>query len=169
MSTIPTVMTSASQDMSNVKETTQTNALENVIAALLTSYTAALTHLITHPMITTTPLEKVKSSTAMTGAAQKIQPIVMENVFLMLLECHLDSDLQPLLMDPRSAVRDKTAAMLGKPTSSTYPKVCHTAVPWMKSLTSNNMKTKECLPSVVAKTQQTSVAHTTQLLSANLP
>ena len=98
-------------------------------AVLLTVYTAAQIHLTTHLAPTTTPLEMVKSSTAMTGAAKKTKQDVMDNVFLMKLECQLDTDPLLPLMALRYVVRDKTAVMLGKPTSNISHKACHSVAP----------------------------------------
>ena len=62
----------------------------------------------------------MKSYTAMTGAAQKIQHIVMENVFLMPLECHMDTEHPQVDMEnPRFVVKDKIVVTLDKPTSNT--------------------------------------------------
>ena len=120
------VVISAFQAMSDAKVTTQENVLLNVTAAHNTTSTAVTELITTQKVIITMLLVTENISTAMTGAAQKITPIVKEIVFLMPLDSLMVMDLlmmpQPTL---KFAVKVRDVVMLERPTLNTSPKTIH--------------------------------------------
>lgn len=104
----------------------------------------------------------------MTGAAQKIQPIVEKNVFLMLQECHMDMvHLQPILESQRYVAQDKNVVMLERLILLTSLLILHSVVLSMRSLICKNMLNKVSLLYVVVKMLMIYAVHTTKQNTVN--
>ena len=112
-----------------MKETLQTNVSQSVTAVHNTINTAARILAITQSIPTTMPLEMVKSSIAMTGAVKRMPLTAEENVFQMLLVCHLDTVQHQVVMESlKSVAKAKIAVTMDKHTSNTSLQLILSAV-----------------------------------------